>query len=917
MADDDEGTPRLDDVAAASRISKIARGVATRRDVRRKMIERAWNLLDANEEDRHIKRGKHVRDTISDVVIELGESDNYNTESGGRGGNDQQRRSSLVHDSDVGDVRSIPVEAGYDGVHLHFPLKRPEVLAMLEMFKQSKILHYRYVAQLLIRFKKSGGNMNTVQRLAINEGEKFTVVGDIHGQLQDLFTIFTINGLPSTTNRYLFNGDFVDRGSGGVEVFCTLLAFHFLSPGSVYFNRGNHEARAQTSWMGFEQEVLEKYCKRSDTTAGRKLYNLFMSCFDLLPLSALIHEKVFVCHGGLFRMDGVTLKHIEAIRRRREPPLEGTSLEDKIFEDLIWSDPRPTATYPGRLTGRRPSDRGAGVEFGPDVTNQFCITNSVALVLRSHECVQEGYEVLHDGRLITIFSASRYCGTQTNKGAFITFGPDLQPEIQQFYAHAMEATKFESEAEADDERSKALEVRVSFFFFFSSFFWIVFDREIFSCCDYFFLLSFPIDPLQEDALRMIIERVCDKKSDLYWYFTQHDEKVTGECSRLQWSEAMRTVLNLDLPFLHMQNKLCDANQFGTINYAKFLERYRIQMREQDQGWMTNTIQRVCQKLFQSCSSIEEAFKYFDLNDDGSIEYSEFVQRIKELNVGLTDNQIFELMRTIDGDGNSLIDMHEFSERFQISFDRIRLQAITISEGKGGEDVVDEGKGEEEKKTTRSNSNTVVTQGRPRRSSITDDTWVQNKLLDIGTRLFSLRIGLRQAFEAFDTNHSGGLSRDQFAKAMESIGMEIDADECSRLFAAVDEDETDNILWSEFVAAFQVDDTGGHTSGTAKTPSERSSWQDSVLQQISNSLFQHRQQIFSALRMMDESNIGTVSKNDFLAAMRPINKLIPHPLSSMQLNELAFALADDRGFIDYKSLLNNLKIVDTQSRSRRE
>jgi Ca2+-binding EF-hand superfamily protein len=155
---------------------------------------------------------------------------------------------------------------------------------------------------------------------------------------------------------------------------------------------------------------------------------------------------------------------------------------------------------------------------------------------------------------------------------------------------------------------------------------------------------------QEDALRMIIERVCDKKSDLYWYFTQHDEKVTGECTRLQWSEAMRTVLNLDLPFLHMQSKLCDANQAGTINYAKFLERYRIQMREQDQGWMNNTIQRVCQKLFQSCSSIEEAFKYFDLNDDGSFEYSEFVQRIKELNGGLTDNQIFELMRTIVSPG---------------------------------------------------------------------------------------------------------------------------------------------------------------------------------------------------------------------------------------------------------------------------
>ena len=374
-----------------------------------------------------------------------------------------------------------------------------------------------------------------------------------------------------------------------------------------------------------------------------------MNCFDLLPLVAVIHEKVFVCHGGLFRMDGVTLKHIEAVRRRREPPLEGTSMEDKIYEDLIWSDPRPTATYPGRLRGRRPSDRGAGVEFGPDVTNQFCITNSIALVLRSHECVQEGYEVLHDGRLITIFSASRYCGTQTNKGAFITFGPDLQPEIQQFYAHAMESTTFESKAEAEDVRHQTLE---------------------------------------EDALRMIIERVCDKKADLYWYFTQHDDMATGECSRLEWSEALKTVLNLDLPFLHLQPNLVNQTESGRINYAKFLERYRIQMREEDQGWMNNTIQRVCQKLFQSCSSIEEAFKYFDLNDDGSIEYAEFVQRIKELDVGLTDNQIFELMRTIDGDGNSLIDMHEFSERFQISFDRVRLLAETtegMEEGKEGKE----------------------------------------------------------------------------------------------------------------------------------------------------------------------------------------------------------------------------------------
>ena len=38
---------------------------------------------------------------------------------------------------------------------------------------------------------------------------------------------------------------------------------------------------------------------------------------------------------------------------------------------------------------------------------------------------------------MTLFSASRYCGLQANKGAFLSMRTDLQPEIQQYYAHPM------------------------------------------------------------------------------------------------------------------------------------------------------------------------------------------------------------------------------------------------------------------------------------------------------------------------------------------------------------------------------------------------------------------------------------------------------------------------------------------------
>jgi serine/threonine-protein phosphatase 5 len=58
-----------------------------------------------------------------------------------------------------------------------------------------------------------------------------------------MLNIFAINGNPSKTNPYLFNGDFVDRGSFSVEVIITLIAWKVCLPSHFFLNRGNHETK--------------------------------------------------------------------------------------------------------------------------------------------------------------------------------------------------------------------------------------------------------------------------------------------------------------------------------------------------------------------------------------------------------------------------------------------------------------------------------------------------------------------------------------------------------------------------------------------------------------------------------------------------------------------------------------------------
>ncbi|KAH9311050.1 hypothetical protein KI387_026085, partial [Taxus chinensis] len=279
------------------------------------------------------------------------------------------------------------------------------------------------------------------------------IFGDLHGQFGDLMRLFDEYGAPSTAGDityidYLFLGDYVDRGQHSLETISLLLALKIEYPHNVHLIRGNHEAADINALFGFRIECIERMGERDGIWAWHRINQLF----NWLPLAALIEKKIICMHGGI----GRSINHIEQIENLQRPiTMEAGSV---VLMDLLWSDP----TENDSVEGLRPNARGPGlVTFGPDRVMEFCNNNDLQLIVRAHECVMDGFERFAQGHLITLFSATNYCGTANNAGAILVLGRDLVvvPKLIHPLPPAITSPETSPERHAEDTWMQELNVQ--------------------------------------------------------------------------------------------------------------------------------------------------------------------------------------------------------------------------------------------------------------------------------------------------------------------------------------------------------------------------------------------------------------------------------------------------------------------------
>lgn len=82
--------------------------------------------------------------------------------------------------------------------------------------------------------------------------DPLVVVGDIHGQYYDLLSI--LKQKSTEKNKFLFLGDYVDRGLFSIQVIVLILCLKINSPKSIFMLRGNHETRQLTTYFNFRHQ---------------------------------------------------------------------------------------------------------------------------------------------------------------------------------------------------------------------------------------------------------------------------------------------------------------------------------------------------------------------------------------------------------------------------------------------------------------------------------------------------------------------------------------------------------------------------------------------------------------------------------------------------------------------------------------
>jgi len=251
-----------------------------------------------------------------------------------------------------------------------------------------------------------------------------------------------------------------------------------------------------------------------------------------------------------------------------------------------------------------------------------------------------------------------------------------------------------------------------------------------------------IVPSASDALAKFWKCFRDLKV-IRQAFKQFDTDNDGAISRSEVMDGMtksgRNFTNEEIDAIFI---LADRDNNGKIDFPEFA-----------QIMIPTAPERIMKlrKIYRTQSEVEGAFKKFDTNNDGAIDYNEMKQGLKSSGVLLTEQEIETIFAIADQDGDGQVSMVEF--------------VLLLCPGTGGQSTMSAG-----------NGSAVVEKFRSMHKTIDD---------------------VRAAFNKFDINRDGNISRSELEQGLCRTG-QFTKEESSLIFDLADTDGNGEIDIGEFV-----------------------------------------------------------------------------------------------------------------------
>jgi hypothetical protein len=210
------------------------------------------------------------------------------------------------------------------------------------------------------------------------------VAGDLHGDHKSFKQIPRLYEKAGEDPLLIFLGDYADRGPDGIEIISELSKL-IDTRNDMIALKGNHEIYRNGAPEFFPCDLIHEAYQKCGS--WEDFYrDIFVKFLSKLHIAAIINNVLFI-HAGIF----------SGIKSRDDLKKEENE------KALLWSDPSPAP-------GEHKSRRGAGVEFGEDITEEVLSSLGLRLIIRSHEprkavlkpCIE------HGGKIITINTCSSY-----------------------------------------------------------------------------------------------------------------------------------------------------------------------------------------------------------------------------------------------------------------------------------------------------------------------------------------------------------------------------------------------------------------------------------------------------------------------------------------------------------------------------